>query len=153
MATKKKIYDKLAEFKRKRAKKKETAENVLKRTGGLTRKTKEKPLPKVKPYPMHVLRELSKFEREVITPYQNKLQLSLSTKLKEANSNKMLSWDKLKAITLASAENVASKPTQLSMSGVEALADAENDRLTIYKNGLASKSYKRVFGDIFKAIG
>lgn len=137
----------------KRKKRKETAEDVLKRTGGLIRKSKEKPLPKVKQYPMHVLRELSKFERQVITPYQNKLQVSLSTKLKEANSNKMVSWDKLKAITLASVENVASKPTKLTMSGAEALTDAKNDRLTIYKNGLASKSYKRVFGDIFKVIG
>jgi hypothetical protein len=39
------------------------------------------------------------------------------------------------------------------MNGTEVLADRENGRLTLYKDGTAIKSYSLLVGDIFKLIG
>jgi len=92
------------------------------------------------------------FEKSVIKPCNNDLQVELSNKLKKANSDKLISWDRLKASLLSSAQRVALFPTLLSMSETEVLADRENGRLTLYKDGTAIKSYRLLVGDIFKQI-
>jgi hypothetical protein len=92
------------------------------------------------------------FEKQVVKPCNNDLQVELSNKLKNANSDRLISWERLKASLLASAQKVALFPTLLSMNGTEVLADRENGRLTLYKDGTAIKSYRLLVGDIFKMI-
>lgn len=133
----------------------------------ISKKKKVKPKKieeRFKPYTMDYLRNKKKqvrlnnqyfrsFEKAVIKPCTNDLQVELSKKLNKANSDKLISWERLKASLLASAQKVALYPTLLSMNETEVLADRENNRLTLYKDGTAIKSYRLLVGDIFKLIG
>jgi len=96
---------------------------------------------------------LRSFEKQVIKPCTNDLQVKLSKKLNDDKSDKLISWHRLKASLLASAQKVALYPTLLSMSETEVLADRENGRLTLYKDGTAIKSYRLLVGNIFKLLG
>jgi uncharacterized membrane protein YheB (UPF0754 family) len=119
---------------------------------------------RLKPYTMDHLRNKTKkqmrlnkqffrsFEKQVIKPCNNDLQVELSNKLKKANSDRLISWERLKASLLASAQKVALFPTLLSFSETEVLLDRENGRVTLYKDGTAIKSYRLLVGDIFKMI-